>query len=552
MNQRMAELLVGPMLRYVGERDATVWVETDAPCEVEVCGVREPTFAVNGHHYALLCIDDLEPGASREYEVRLDGELRWPEPGSELPPSCIRTLSPDTPLRISFGSCRQALPIEHPYTLSKDEHDEGAEVDALHVLARELVRDPENRYPNLLMLLGDQVYVDEGSPEVREFIRSRRDTSKPPFEEVLDFEEYTRLYRESWTEPLVRWLFSTVPTAMVIDDHDMSDDWNISRSWVAEMNEKDWWHTRVEAGFATYWLYQHLGNLSPAELAEDGTLQAVKAAGGDATDIVLDYARRAHGDRDGVRWSFHRDLCGTRVIVMDNRGGRVLEHDRRSIFDDDEREWVWSKAEGDFDHLIIAMSDPFLLTRTFHWLEAWNERLCDGVWGRAVARLSERLRRAVDFDHWSAFGFSFAKMTEMLRRTGSGEFGEPPASIVMLSGDVHHAYLADVAFRRSDNVKSAVYQAVCSPFRNPLDEGERRVIRASLTKPAEAIARALGRAAGVPDPDLRWRFSEGPFFDNQVGTLRLDGRRADLALEKTVPGETDQSSLRTSFRRRLA
>jgi hypothetical protein len=56
----------------------------------------------------------------------------------------------------------------------------------------------------------------------------------------------------------------------------------------------------------------------------------------------------------------------------------------------------------------------------------------------------------------------------------------------------------------------------------------------------------------VPDPDLRWRFCEGPYFDNQVGTLRLDGRRADLALEKTVPGETDQASLRTSFRRRLA
>ena len=31
----MAELILGPLLRYVGERDATVWVETDGPCEVE-------------------------------------------------------------------------------------------------------------------------------------------------------------------------------------------------------------------------------------------------------------------------------------------------------------------------------------------------------------------------------------------------------------------------------------------------------------------------------------------------------------------------------------
>ena len=129
--------------------------------------------------------------------------------------------------------------------------------------AHELMRDPDNRWPDLLLMLGDQVYVDEGSPETREFIRSRRDVSEPPGEEVLDFEEYTRLYHESWREPYVRWLFSTVPSAMVIDDHDISDDWNISRSWKEEMDRKPWWHQRVEAGYMTYWIYQHLGNLSP-------------------------------------------------------------------------------------------------------------------------------------------------------------------------------------------------------------------------------------------------------------------------------------------------
>jgi hypothetical protein len=548
----MPEVIVGPLLRYVGENDATVWVETDAACEVEVLGFKEKTFCVEGHHYALVCISGLEPGSANGYEVLLDGEKAWPPADYDLPQPCIRTISPDTDLRVSFGSCRMAVPHEEPHTLPQDEHDEGREVDALHVLAKELVRDPQSRWPNLLLLLGDQVYVDEGSPQTREFIRSRRDTSQPPGEEVLDFEEYTHLYRESWTDPMVRWLFSTISTAMVIDDHDMSDDWNISRSWVQEMEQKDWWQTRLLAGFSTYWLYQHLGNLSPSDLSEDETWKRVREEREDATEAVMDYARRAHYDRDGIRWSYCRDLCRTRVIVMDNRGGRVLEEDRRSIFDDAEREWVWEKAKGDFDHLLIGASDPFLLTRSFHWLEAWNERIVEGrAWGRTAARLGEKMRRAVDFDHWSAFGFSFDKMTEFLRRIGAGEWGEPPASVVVLSGDVHHAYLAEVAFRRSDGVKSAVYQAVCSPFRNPLDPNERRVIRFATTKPAEAITRALAKAAGVPDPDLRWRFAEGPFFDNQVGTLHLSGRKAELTLEKTKPGETDEDSLETSFRRRL-
>jgi len=540
------------MLRFAGQTEATVWVETDSPCEVEVLDATEPTFCVDGHHFALVCIDGLEPASATPYEVRLDGEVVWPEPDSDLPPSCIKTLGESSEIRVSFGSCRVALPNERPYTLSKDDDEKGAEVDALHVLAHELTRDPEGRYPNLLMLLGDQVYVDEGSPDVREFIRSRRDTSRAPGEEVLDFEEYTRLYRESWTEPMVRWLFSTVPTAMVIDDHDMSDDWNISYSWRTEMEKKEWWHVRLAAGFMTYWLYQHLGNLTPDELAVDETYQAVRENRLDATKIVYEYARKAHDDHDGVRWSFSRDLCGTRVIVMDNRGGRVLEKDRRAIFNDAEREWVCNEAKGDFDHLLIACSDPFLLTRTFHWLEAWNEAVGDGAWGARASHLAEKMRRSVDFDHWSAFGSSFAKMTDLLRRTGAGDWGEPPASIVVLSGDVHHAYLAEVAFRRDAKVKSAVYQAVCSPFRNPLEEKERRAIRFAMSKPAEAFARGLARAAGVSDPDLRWRFTDGPYFDNQVATIHMTGRGSELILEKTIPGDSEEHSLETSFRRRLA
>lgn len=54
------------MLRYADEECATVWVETDATCEVEVCGFRVPTFAVAGHHYAIVVIDNLIPGEPRD------------------------------------------------------------------------------------------------------------------------------------------------------------------------------------------------------------------------------------------------------------------------------------------------------------------------------------------------------------------------------------------------------------------------------------------------------------------------------------------------------
>ena len=548
----MPGLVLGPVLRYVGSDDATVWVETDAPCRVEVLGHGERTFTVAGHHYALVYIEDLPQREVQPYDVRLDSEHVWPPPDYDFPPPAIRTLDREGPLRVAFGSCRVALPHRPPYTLPKDEHPEGREYDALYTLAHELIGRSRERWPDLLLMLGDQVYVDEGSPAVRERIRATRDVGEPPGEEVRGFEEYTWLYHESWGDPTIRWLLSTVPTAMVLDDHDMADDWNISLAWKEEMNRKPWWRERVVGGLMTYWIYQHIGNLVPAELERHDEYHAVRRAE-DGARALREFAEWVDADGEGKVWSFARDLGGTRLVVADDRTGRSLQDGRRTIFDDHEWDWILDATRGDFDHLLLATTDPVLLPPGLHYAEAWNEAVCEGAWGGRAAALGEKLRRAADFDHWAAFQDSFERLELLLREIGGGERGRPPASIVVLSGDVHHAYLAEVAFRRDAEVRSAVYQAVCSPFRNALDAHERQLIRFGLTRTGHAIGRALARAAGARDPDVRWRLVEGPFFDNQVATITLDGRAARMKLEKTVGDpDTDRRSLQTVFERRLA
>ena len=547
----MPELLLGPLLRYVSDTEATIWVEADAPCEVQILDSTEPTFEVEGHHYALVRLEGLEPDTRTPYSVSLDGEERWPLPGSELPPSLIRTLG-DGPVDVRFGSCRVALPHQEPYTHSKDRHEDGHEVDALHVLAHTMTGADPEEWPGQLFLLGDQVYVDEGSPRTRERIRERRGVATGPGEEVIDFEEYTWLYHESWSEPLVRWLFSTVSVSMLWDDHDMSDDWNISGSWVEEMRERAWWQRRMCGCVMSYWLYQHLGNLSPRALDEDSIYQRVRGAGGcEASDALREWAEEIAKTGAGTRWSFCRDLGRTRTIFVDSRAGRSFEGGRRQMVDDEEWEWIVEHASGDFDHLLIATTVPWLLSPGFQALEAWNEKVCDGAWGRPAARLSERLRREVDFDHWGAFGESFAKLRDLLAAVARGERGAAPASVVVLSGDVHHAYLAEVA-HPDGRERAPVYQAVCSPYRNPLDEKERRLIRAGFKRPFVALARRLAAAAGAPDPGIRWRLRDGPCFDNQVAMLRIDGRGIEMRLDKTVAGAENEQALETTFRRRLA
>ena len=65
-------------------------METDAACEVSILGGRASTFCVEGHHYALVLIGDLEPGTVTPYEVRLGGERVWP-PDDGRPASAIVT-----------------------------------------------------------------------------------------------------------------------------------------------------------------------------------------------------------------------------------------------------------------------------------------------------------------------------------------------------------------------------------------------------------------------------------------------------------------------------
>ena len=56
----------------------------------------------------------------------------------------------------------------------------------------------------------------------------------------------------------------------------------------------------------------------------------------------------------------------------------------------------------------------------------------------------------------------------------------------------------------------------------------------ALSRAGERAGRMLARSAGVEDEPLTWRITDGPWFDNQVATLDIDGRRMAFRLEKAV------------------
>ena len=523
----MVSLVLGPMLRHVDATSATVWVETSDPCEVAVLSGAQRTFQVGDRHYALVMIDGLEPGTSTDYEVRLDGEKVWPPPDTSFPGPRIRTPDPERQIRLAFGSCRYASPLS---VISSGRYG----TDALDAYARQLAAAPDEDWPDGLLLLGDQVYADETSPITQDVIRRRRDVSKAPGLQVANFAEYAELYGESWGDPLVRWLFATVPTAMIFDDHDMHDDWNTSGIWRRRMQRTSWWQERITGGLAAYWVYQHLGNMSPAVLAEDEIWRKVCAAEGDVGPMLHEFAAAADREADGAkgyRWSYRRDYGPVRLIVIDSRCGRILDDRERAMVGADEARWIEDAlSTSDGDHLLVATSLPWLLPRAVHDLESWDEALCAGARGPRMARFGEKMREAADLEHWASFRASFDWLAGVLERVGRG--ASAPATICVLSGDVHHQYVARAEW--PSTVDSRVYQIVASPVHHSVPLSQRTIFRVGWSRLLERVTTALGRWDDVPELPLTWRKTAGPYFGNGLAQLVLAGRSAEFTLWHAV------------------
>ncbi|MET8767103.1 alkaline phosphatase D family protein [Streptomyces sp. NPDC004658] len=525
----MAELRLGPLLRYTDGSCATVWVEASGPCTARVscsggAGGTAATFQVAGHHYALVTVTGLEPGTAPSYEVFLDDAPVWPLPDSRFPPSVIRTPGAGDAVRVTFGSCRWAAPPAD----GKDP----VGPDALDTLARRLSADPDAERPDVLLLLGDQVYADETSEETRRWLAARRNLDEPPGGQVADYEEYCHLYCESWLDPEVRWLLSTVPSFMIFDDHDIVDDWNTSAAWLADMRATDWWQERLLSGLMSYWVHQHIGNLSPAELADDPTWATVRATP-DGTKALRALAEQADADSSTVRFSYRRDFGRVRVVMVDSRAARVLEESRRSMLDAGEAAWLREQVladEGAYDHLLIGTSLPWLLPHLVHDTEGWDAALCAGERGDRWARFGEWLRRGADLEHWAAFPRSFADLAGLIADVAAAPGA--PASVCVLSGDVHHGYIAEATWRSGD-LGVPVVQLTCSPVHNSVPAALRIGFHVGWSAPARLLGRLLARHGRTPRPPVRWRKRGGPWFGNQLMTLTLHGRSAHLRLERT-------------------
>jgi hypothetical protein len=97
-----------------------------------------------------------------------------------------------------------------------------------------------------------------------------------------------------------------------------------------------------------------------------------------------------------------------------------------------------------------------------------------------------------------------------------------------------------------------VFQLTCSPLHNYVPAAMKVTFRLAWSRLACRFTRRLLRLVGpVPEPSFSWRHLRGPYFGNQIATLLLAGRHAEMVLERSAPPD-DRAELLDVARLTLA
>ena len=267
--------------------------------------------------------------------------------------------------------------------------------------------------------------------------------------------------------------------------------------------------------------------------------------------MVRELAEHAERQEGHSRFSFCSDLGPARLVVLDSRAGRQLEEGKRRIMSTEEWEWVKGKADGERSHLLLGSSLPILLPYGMHDIEAWSEAIGDGAWGKRFKPFGEKVRKMANLDHWACFQKSYREVEQLVIDIASGNCGEPPESIVMFGGDVHHCYVSEVGLpAESGTVHTKVWHAVCSGLRKELQLNERLVLGLGHTWIAAKLGRLLAATAEVRPPRLSWQTTTRPRFRNQIGTLEIAGGEVGIRIEQAT-GRWRDPQLRTVIEEKL-
>ncbi|WP_449538182.1 hypothetical protein [Ferdinandcohnia sp. Marseille-Q9671] len=354
----------------------------------------------------------------------------------------------------------------------------------------------------------------------------------------------------------VRRLLANIPTYMIFDDHDITDDWNISHDWKQNVFQSNLGRHIIANGLAAYWLFQGWGNDPEAFDHSFLRKMAKYFSTYDTTSI-------SHNNWEKEMWKFNRwnfvAPVKPKAIFLDTRTQRKYDHTPlpvslgRNIEEKDrppqligKQGWQtittclfasgWNRGE----QLLVVSPAPV------YGIGLIESFLTEYIY--PLRTIGVPVTTAFDFESWKYNGEGFSELLYQIKAWG-------PSDCLILSGDVHYAFTITTNIEFPDGENLRLHQFTSSPMNNMSFSG----LQGGLMKAIVTINAAKRRNKEInryctetydivkedkdhPCPTkFTWKekirylsSSQGPIIEteNNLGHLTLTPTSADNALLK--------------------
>ncbi len=238
-----------------------------------------------------------------------------------------------------------------------------------------------------------------------------------------------------------------VPTYMIFDDHDVTDDWNISHYWTEVALSHPASRSMIGDALVAYWLFQAWGNDPQRVAALAAPIQA----------YLQDPTPPQKAATHAAMLAFHQWDYQTPhdppMRVLDTRTEREPRLDRprhpSGLMQLNKLEALKAQLYA-VPSVVLVSAAPVFGLKAIEWTQALGTSL--------------GLSQLVDSENWMAHDESGGSLLELFADADTAQ------NIVILSGDVHYGFVSDVSLRSAARSPD-IWQLTSSGLRNTFPDG---------------------------------------------------------------------------------
>ena len=307
--------------------------------------------------------------------------------------------------------------------------------------------------------------------------------------------------------PQVRRALAHIPTYMIFDDHDVTDDWNLTRGWEQEVYGNPLSKRMIGNVLIGYLLCQGWGN-APKKVAPliAKVQESMGESGLNSHDEIIDDLL------DFDQWHYRLDTTPP-IEVLDTRTQRWRSESNMNkpsgLMD-------W-EALCDFQHSIIGKESVIVVSAA----PIYGVKVIEAIqkvftfFGKALT---------VDAENWMAHKGTANVILNIFRHY------KTPPDFIILSGDVHYSFVYDVRLRFRRN-SPHITQFTCSGLKNAFPDGLikwldrlNRVLYRSKS-PLNLFTRRRNMSVKAREPSLGY----GELFNGcAIGVLKISQKNTDV------------------------